>query len=167
MKKRITSALLILAVALSFSTQSFAQSKTKRIETARSAPISLIDGIKAVEERMNGSVVEAEITRKSKRDLYDLYVVANNSVYEVYIDITDGKLVKQELTKKKAVQLNKPLVELIEMAVKIQPGVPFEAECNVKRKSTTCEISIVAQNNDVYDVTLDGSTGDVISIELD
>lgn len=167
MNKRITSALLILAIALSFSTSSFAQSKNKKIEVARSAPVSLIEGIEKVEERLNGQAFHIEISRESKRDVYEAYVVANNSVYEIMIDIANGQLVKQSLSKQKVVRLGKPLVELIQVATQTQPGVPYEVECKTKKKQPVCKITIVAQNNDVYEVELDGATGNIVSIELD
>lgn len=167
MNKRITSALFVLAIAFSFSTSSFAQSKGKKIDTARSAPISLVEGIQKIEERMDGQVFEIEFDRKSKRDVYEAYVSVNNNVYEIYIDITNGQLIKQSQKNKKTVRLGKPLVELIEIATKTQPGTPYEAECKTKKKRVMCEIGIYAQNDDVYEVTVDGTDGSIISIELD
>src|SRR5690625_18787 len=167
MSKRFVALLLAAAMVLGMSTTSFAASKSKKIDTARSAPLSLVEAIELVEQRMKGSVYEAELDRKSKRDIYEMYVVVNSSVYEVYVDIRDGKLIKQSLENKKPVRLGKPLTEIIEIAVKKQPGVPYEAECKTKKKKPVCEIEVVANNDDVYEITIDGNTGDILSLELD
>lgn len=163
----MTALCLSAALVFGMATTSFAASKTKKIDTARSAPISLVEAIELVEKRMSGSVYEAELDRKSKRDIYEMLVVVNSSVYEVHVDIRDGKLIKQSLENKKPVRLGKPLTEIIEIATNKQPGVPFEAECKTKKKKPVCEVELVATNNDVYEVTVDGNTGDIISLELD
>lgn len=167
MYKRMMALSLSVALTFGMASTSFAASKSKKIDTARSAPVSLVEAIQLVEDRMNGSVYEAELDRKSKRDIYQMLVVVNSSVHEVHIDIRDGKLIKQSLENKKPVRLGKPLAEIIEIAVKKQPGVPFEAECKTKKKQPVCEVELVATNNDVYEVTIDGNTGNIISIELD
>lgn len=167
MHLRISTLLLFAALMLGVSTTASAASKAKKIDTARSAPLSLVEAIERVEDQMNGTVFEAELDRKSKRDVYEMYVAVNNSVYEIYIDVTDGKLIKQTLKNKKPVRMTKPLVEVIDIATKKQAGTPFEAECKTKKKKPVCEVEIVAANDDIYEITIDGATGDIISLELD
>lgn len=167
MSKRLTALLLAASLIFGGATTSFAASKAKKIDTARSAPLSLVEAIELVEQRMKGSVYEAELDRKSKRDIYEMYVVVNSSVYEVYVDIRNGKLIKQSLENKKPVRLGKPLTEIIQIATNKQPGVPYEVECKTKKKKPVCEIEVVANNDDVYEITIDGNTGDILSLELD
>lgn len=164
---RISTLLLSAALLLGVSTTASAQSKAKKVDTVRSAPISLTEAIERVEDEMKGSVFSAELSRQSKRDVYEMYVAVNNNVYEIYTDVTDGKLIKQTLKKKKPVRMTKPLTEVIEIATNKQAGTPFEAECKTKKKKPVCEVEVVANNDDIYEITVDGSTGDIISLELD
>lgn len=142
-----------------------AQKKSKTIDTVRSAPITLLTAIQKIEERMGGQVFEVQLKRKSKRDVYNMWLVVDANVYEIYIDIQDGKLIEQTLKNKKPVRLGNSLAKSIQIAVQHQPGVAYRAEC--KRKNAQCEIGIITDTDAMYDVTIDGNTGDLISIELD
>lgn len=165
MMKRITSTLLIVALSFVFSTSAMAQKKSRVIDTVRSAPISLLAAIEMIEERMGGQVFEVQLKRKSKRDAYNMWLVVDANVYEIYIDVQDGKLIEQKLKKKKPVRLGNSLAKSIQIALQHQPGVAYKAEC--KRRNAKCEIGVITQSDAMYDVTVDGNTGDLLAIELD
>lgn len=165
MTRRLTTALLIFALSLMFSTSAMAKKKARTIDTVRSAPITLLTAIQKVEERMNGQVFEIELKRKSRRDVYNMWLVVDANVYEIFIDVQDGTLIEQTLKGKKPVRLGNSLAKTIQIAIQHQPGVAYRAEC--KRKSAKCEIGIITDSDMMYDVTIDGNTGDLLSIELD
>lgn len=164
MTRRITAVLSLLLLTLALSTPAFAKKKARIIDTARSVPMSLSEAIDSVEDRLNGRVFEIELTRKKKRDLYAMWVVVDIRVYEVLIDAQDGKLVQQNLKGKKPVRLGKSLDEIVEIALKKQPGVAYKAVC--KKKKARCEVGVATSSDDLYELTINGNTGDVQSIEL-
>lgn len=164
MIRRFSTVITFLLLSLMLSTPAFANKKARIIDTARSVPISLSEAIEKVESRLNGNVFEVELTRKKKRDLYHMWVVVDIRVYEVMIDAQDGKLIQQNLKGKKPVRLGKSLSEIVDVALKKQPGVAYKAGC--KKKKARCEIGVATASDDLYELTINGNTGDIQSIEL-
>lgn len=164
MIRQIRTLIPFLLLSLMLSTPAFAQKKARIIDTARSVPISLTEAIEKVETRLSGNVFDAQLTRKKKRDLYHMWVVVDIRVYEVMIDAQDGKLIQQNLKGKKPVRLGRSLSEIVDIALKKQPGVAYKASC--KRKQVRCEIGVATSTDDLYDVTIDGNSGQIESIEL-
>lgn len=164
MTRRFSTILAVLLVSLSLTTTSFAAKKGKIIDTARSAPISLTEAIEKAEDRLSGDVFEIELTRKKKRDVYNMWVAVNNGVYELSIDAEDGKTIQQTLKNKKPLRLGRSINEVIQIALKKQPGIAFSAVC--KKKRARCTIEVATASDDIYEVVVDGNTGDIQSIEL-
>lgn len=164
MTRRFTAILSFLLLSLALSTPAFAKKKARIIDTARSVPLSLSDAIETAENRLNGKVFDIELTRKKKRDIYQMWVVVDIRVYELLLDAQDGKLVQQNLKGKKPVRLGKSLSEVVEIALKKQPGIAYKASC--KKKKARCEVGVATSSDDLYELTINGNTGDVESIEL-
>jgi uncharacterized membrane protein YkoI len=71
--------------------------EAKELQLFKQASISLLDAIKAAEDKTGGKAIEAEINEKSAAVQFEVEVLKDGQVHEVMVDGKTGKVLKVAL----------------------------------------------------------------------
>ncbi len=147
--------------------------------TYEKANLEAEDAVKIVEETYAGDIVDVDFDHDDGKPKYEVEYTKDNKRYEVDIDATDGKVIKNERddhdrheSKGKDVQkANKKndfitAQEAIDIALQKKSGFVKEVEFDHDDGRYEYEVEIQTKQGE-YEIEIDAVTGEVLKVELD
>ncbi|HXF93587.1 MAG TPA: PepSY domain-containing protein [Nitrospiraceae bacterium] len=90
-------AVTVIGSLLAFHTSAWSDDKGKVSELVKDAKVSIDQAIKTASEKVQGTVVEAELEKKHGKTVWEVEIVgADNKVTEVHIDAATGDVIDTE-----------------------------------------------------------------------
>jgi len=95
-------ALLVGAMALVATAPAWSDQKAKVTDLVKDAKVTIDQAIKTASEKVQGTVVEAELEKKHDKTVWEVEIVdAANTVMEVHIDASTGDVIDTEKKEEK------------------------------------------------------------------
>ncbi len=90
-------AMTVMSSLLVFTAPAWSNEKGKVSELVKDAKVTIDQAIKTASERVQGTVVEAELEKKHGKTIWEVEIVgADNKVTEVHIDAATGDVIDTE-----------------------------------------------------------------------
>lgn len=172
MNVRLIIAALIALTGITFATASRAEDDNEVVDddakAARAASVSITDAIDAAEQEKGGTAFEASADDKRFNNIWEVTVGVGQDVFEVEVNMNNGNVEKSRKEKNdKPVQLSMPLADLLAAAEQAQSGIAYDIDCDDDQGDILCEVDVINDADENWELVVDGTTGEVLSSTQD
>ena len=147
-----------------------ADDDAQALAAVTTAPVSLMQAIDMAEAATQGRTLEAEAEAGNGQVLYEIGTLVDGEVHEVTIDPQTGTILKTEIEPAEADEVppdgSVEIAAAISAAEAAADGTAIEAEFETEDGLAIYEVE-VAGNETLLEVTVDATTGDVLSVETE
>lgn len=134
----------------------------------RGAEISLLEAIRTAEAHKEGRAFKAEVDDDSFTPTYEVSVATDSVMFEVRVHAETGKVLSaREDDDTIPAERSVKLEDVVLAAEEAHDGTAYEASCEDDRFDDDCEVELVAGDGKIYEVVVDGGTGNIVRSRLE